>query len=321
MAIYSYTIASTQLAPPQSVFVRASDDLSPLFGASPIAPIPVTMASGAVLHVVFVDSSNSLVRFAEVPSASDAISGSGFTVDTGNLPIRLVKNLVVRTASYLGLITSEHFDRPKFTAAVSAAVQPFVDMQQVLVGLPDAFDLDRAVGVQLDAVGVRVGRSRYVTRPLTDIYFSWDTPSLGWGQGSWKGPFDPNDGLTRLDDGTYRLLLRAVVVANSWNGTAVDANVALAGLFNGSITPGTLLFIQDNFDMTMTIGLAGQLPPAIFVALLNNNEIPLRPVGVGVHFQVTSVTSSPIFGWGVNNLNIGGWGIGSWAKPSVTIGG
>ena len=84
---------------------------------------------------------------------------------------------------YLDLITSQHRQRPRFAAAVGALVKPLCDLEVLLQDMRHAFDVDTAVGVQLDAVGVRVGRSRNVRAPLDDVYFSWNVDGLGWGQG------------------------------------------------------------------------------------------------------------------------------------------
>jgi hypothetical protein len=218
-------------------------------------------------------------------------------------------------ASYLALIIPEHQGQPDFAATILLSVQPFVDAQNTLSALVSEFDVDTAVGVQLDAVGVRVGISRYVKTQLPNVYFSWDVTGLGWRQGVWKGPFDPTTGLTRLDDDVFRLLIYAKIAANSWDGTVAGAAAALANLFNNSETPGTLLFVQDNYDMTMTVAVSGELPPAVFLALLATGEIPLRPVGVGVNYVQTSVDNTPCFGWGMENEYVSGWGVGAWATP------
>lgn len=135
---------------------------------------------------------------------------------------------------YTGLITSEHNQRPKFMAAVKALTKPMVALQNLLGGMPDAFDLDQAVGVQLDAVGLWVGIGRRVATPLTGVYFSLDTTGVGFDQGNWKGPFDPDTGLTLLDDDTYRLVLRAKIGANHWDGTLESS----AAILNSIFTPG-----------------------------------------------------------------------------------
>ncbi len=213
---------------------------------------------------------------------------------------------------YTGLITSEHNQRPKFMGVVAALDQPMVDLMSLLGGMPDKFDLDQAVGVQLDDVGRWVGISRRVATPLTGVYFSFDTVGVGFDQGSWKGPFDPDTGLTRLDDDTYRLVLRAKIGANHWDGTLESSAAILNSIFSG----GTYVFIQDNQDMSMTIGVAGKVPSAVFLALLEGGYIPLKPEGVRVNFViVTSVDGEPLFGFDVENQFIAGLDVGAWGTP------
>lgn len=132
---------------------------------------------------------------------------------------------------YTALITSEHRDKPRFMGTVGALVQPIVDQMNVLQSMPAKFDLDNAVGVQLDDVGLWVGVSRKIRIPLTGIYFSFDIAGLGFDQGIWKGPFDPDTGLTVLDDDTYRLVIRAKIGANHWDGTLESSAVILNSIF------------------------------------------------------------------------------------------
>ena len=219
---------------------------------------------------------------------------------------------MVDLTDYTGLITSEHNQRPKFMATVSALAQSMVDLQNVLGSLPGKFDLDAAEGDQLDSVGEWVGISRYVATPLTGVYFSFDTAGLGFDQGSWKGPCDPDSGITRLDDGTYRLVIRAKIGANHWDGTLGSSKAILDSIFSG----GTFVFIQDNQDMSMTIGIAGTIPSAVFLALLAHGIIRLKPEGVRVNYMiVTSSDGAPIFGFDVENNLVSGFDVGAWGKP------
>jgi hypothetical protein len=164
-------------------------------------------------------------------------------------------------SDYTSLITSEHSGKPNFSAMVAAVAQCFADQINVMQSIPAAFDLDTAVGVQLDAVGLWAGITRQLKLPL-NVYFSLDTANLGFDQGSWQGPFDPSAGLVSLDDATFRTLIRAKIAANSWDGTIPGAAAAYSNLFNGS---GSYIFIQDNMDMTMTgrcIGSNSECRPA-----------------------------------------------------------
>ncbi len=58
---------------------------------------------------------------------------------------------------YLDLITAYHRSRPNFTATVDAITAPFVDLQAFLQHLPLDFDIDDAIGAQLDIDGIWVG--------------------------------------------------------------------------------------------------------------------------------------------------------------------
>lgn len=136
------------------------------------------------------------------------------------------------TSDYTGLITNEHSDKPKYMAMVGVVAQPLVDALNVSQGLSADFDLDLAIGAQLDQVGLWVGIGRRINTPLTGVYFSFDTEGLGFGQGVWKGPFDPDTGVIELDDETYRLLLRAKIAANHWDGTMETSKAILDAVFN-----------------------------------------------------------------------------------------
>lgn len=260
---------------------------------------------------------------------------------------------MAQVSDYTNLITSEHADKPKFVATVSALVQCFVDLQNAALQIPFEFDLDNAIGVQLDAVGKWVGISRNVNTPLSGVYFSFDTAGLGFDQGVWQGAFDPSTGVVSLDDDTYRLLIRAKIGANRWDGTLGTSAAILNSIFassdsqssfpvllsdgsqvvtydsstssleNVSMSTGgqsaqeTYVFIQDNGDMSITYGIAGTLPSALFLALLRGGYIPLKPEAVHINgYYVPSVSNTPLFGFDVENNLISGFDVGSWAVPA-----
>lgn len=215
-------------------------------------------------------------------------------------------------SDYTALITSEHSDKPRFTATIATLAQPLVDQMNVLQSMPGKFDLDNAVGAQLDDVGLWVGVSRKIRTPLTGIYFSFDIDGLGFDQGTWKGPFDPDTGLTVLDDDTYRLVIRAKIGANHWDGTLESS----AAILNSIFAADTHVFIEDHQDMSMTIGIAGKVPSAVFLALLAGGYIPLKPEGVRVTYTiVTTVDGSPLFGFDMSNQLVAGFDVGAWSRP------
>lgn len=217
---------------------------------------------------------------------------------------------MAKITDYTGKITSEHLDRPKYMAMVQAVSQCFLDAGNASEILPAVFDLDIAIGAQLDTVGEWVGVSRNIKTPLSGIYFALDTPGLGFDEGAWRGPFDPDSGITVLDDETYRTLIRAKIGANHWDGTLEQSRAILDLVFDND----TFVFIQDNQDMTMTVGVVGKQPTALQLALLTGGHIPIKPQSVGISYYIIPTGEGPLFGFDVDNQYVAGFDEGSWGK-------
>lgn len=189
-----------------------------------------------------------------------------------------VENLPI--SYYLGLITSEYQGSPKFLQWLGVLLQPLDDASQCLESMSLAFDLDQAVGVQLDTLGVIIGQSRTMT-------------------------FQPSDGVSPLlDDTTYRLLLRARIARNQWDGTIDSLQSTWRKLF-----PGGSISIEDAQNMSATIVLSGAFT-SIARDLINNDLICPRPAGVLYNYVFASL---PVFGFGPATAVIGGFGVGMWA--------
>lgn len=240
---------------------------------------------------------------------------------------------------YTGLITSNHAVRPKFVATVAASVQPLADSGALLASIPAAFDLDNAVGAQLDVIGQWVGISRNLPTPLTGVYFSLDTTGLGLDQGIIFGPGDSLSGLTAVPDDHYRIMLAAKIASNYWDGTIPGAYAVLAVALASA---AFRLMIQDNGDMTLTymvmalsaddaaylvtldgaaftmdgagITVGAPLTSAIdplTIQLITGGYLDLRPVGVQIYAYVYQTAPGPFFGLDCENSTISGLDVGA----------
>lgn len=185
---------------------------------------------------------------------------------------------------YLNLLRAEHRDKIKLTEAMTATIQPLVDSQVLLARLQTIFDLDSAVGDQLDQVGKWIGASRQLSVPLPDVWFSWNVVGLGWNEGSWRDPLDPTTEAVILPDDAYRTLLRAKAVNNRWDGTIPNAYTVWDTFFAGT---GWTIDIHDHQDMTMDFVLRGPQPDAITMALLTNGFFDLKPMAVTATYSYT----------------------------------
>jgi hypothetical protein len=216
---------------------------------------------------------------------------------------------------YTSLITSEHNQKPNFMAVVAALMQPLADQISVTESLPLLYDLDTAVGAQLDATGQWIGVSRYLNVTLTNVYFSFDTTGLGFDQGAWA-PAGGGSELVALPDDEYRLLLYAKVAANHWSGTVPDALTLLNNFWNPL---GYELYLIDGQDMTMSFVLVGPAPNAITAALYAGGFLDVRPAGVLIANHYINSTGAPIFGFDEQDGFIAGFDTGYWIGEAAGV--
>lgn len=179
---------------------------------------------------------------------------------------------------YLDLVTSQHRDKPKFIAMLTALLQPVADGLFIARSLNSIFDLDTALGIQLDAIGLWVGRSRYLTEAISNVFFTFDT-GPGFDLGLLMGEFEPTTQLVRLPDEQYRTLLRATIAANHWDGTTTGAYAAYEIIF---APLGYTIVITDYQDMSMDLHIFGPTPDALTQALFVGGYLSLIPAGVRV---------------------------------------
>jgi hypothetical protein len=222
------------------------------------------------------------------------------------------------TDDYLKLLPSFHRWQPQFRATVESLTSFQVAMAKFVADIPRQFDIDEAIGVQLDVVGQWVGRDRMVKIPVDNLWFSFGDARKGWGLGYWKGIYDQDLGITALDDESYRKLLYAKILVNNWDGTFETARNLLNSYF-GSVSPGTSFFIDDHGDGSATYAMTGKIPPPLYLALFSWDYLPLEPAGMKTYYRVVSVDNTPMFGWGVQNGQVAGWGTGSWGTDPEKV--
>jgi len=181
---------------------------------------------------------------------------------------------------YTGLVTSQHADKPNFMAMISASFQPFADLIDLYHQAPYLYDVDTASGQQLDVLGEWVGRTRNLSVPISGVYFSFDTPGLGFDQGVWLGPYDSPTGIILLPDEYFRTLVKAAAINNQWDGGLLDSYTFLGQAFN---IFGYSFRINDYCNLTISLEIDGPPnPPPLVVALLTEGYFDIRPAGVSI---------------------------------------
>jgi hypothetical protein len=158
---------------------------------------------------------------------------------------------------YLSLVIPEHRSQTKFIAWLTAALDIILDIQSVLTDMKTYFDIDAAVGDQLDAIGVILGQSR-----LLD--------------------FQPTSGSALLDDDNYRLVLRAKILRNQWDGTLSGYKSMMSTVLSGY---EAVIVDYQNMTIDVAMVLLGSTN-TLAGELLESGYLLPKPSGVATNFAV-----------------------------------
>lgn len=212
---------------------------------------------------------------------------------------------------YEDLLIVQYSGKPKASATVSEIVRRFKNNFDAMAQFDEAFDLDLAVGAQLDIIGKIVGISRNIEGVIPKIFFGFDDNVNA--RGFSLAPFYTLDQQkytdTQLSDSDYRFFIRIKIAKNHAKATMADDNGSnlnhvILSMFDG------YAYMVDNKDMTLTIYIENSpksylLPYAITLDLI--------PLPQAVDIKYISITAREPFGFS-NNPNSFGFGNGSFTR-------
>lgn len=169
---------------------------------------------------------------------------------------------------YLDLVTSEHSTKPKYMAWLSVLLTPLIDAIKLNEDVKKAFDLNTAIGAQLNIIGKWLEQPRQVD-------------------------FQPTDGSSSvLNDNYYRTVLKAKVVKNQWKGTISNFYSFWNVLFKGQPLQ---IYLVDNQAMEPVAIIWSSSVDQMMQDLIANNYIVPKPAGLGL--TVRRIDSDTTFGF------------------------
>ena len=177
---------------------------------------------------------------------------------------------------YAKIVTSEYREKPKAEAFLKAKLSINKDLINLVLNMPQEFDLDKAVGKQLDILGEIVGASRIVSISDTEAY--------------------------TLSDEDYKVYIKSKIAKNAWNGEIDSLQNVWFELF------GKRIGIVDNQDMSIGVYLIGEYSDNM-IRLIKADKIVPKPMGVKVNYY--RFTQGKIFSYGLENEICTGYG-GVW---------
>lgn len=175
----------------------------------------------------------------------------------------------------------------KLQQLVDSVLYPLSETEAAAHQLETLPDVDLMGGVNLDAIGVILGRSRVIPASIVIPHFGFydQDGQLAYGEEadtSVGGTFYEENGevftATALEDDPYRLLLKAAIVKNYCKSTGDDVLTSLS-LILGSDS----VYVENLGSMHMGVGVGFQLPYLQRVLLKQADILP-RPAGVTIEW-------------------------------------
>ncbi|MBL3520315.1 DUF2612 domain-containing protein [Arcobacter lanthieri] len=226
---------------------------------------------------------------------------------------------------YEKLLIWQYQDKPKAKAHINLLLSEYKNIYDLLNSIPEAFDLDLAVGKQQDILGRILGISRNVPFVIPKRFFGFTNNPNSYGfdrrlkTTGFKIPFKrKRENLYtsgQLDDIQYRVFLKAKAIKNNVKAKMIDdedrlsLQNAIDFLFSGTG------FIIDNKDMTMTLYIDYSYDVDLLRYIKELDLLP-RPQGVDIRI-VKHYDDGNTFGF-TNNSESKGFSrrLSSERKPS-----
>ena len=200
-------------------------------------------------------------------------------------------------AYYANLLIIQYNGKPNATALITLMVDELI-ANGILLDVRDGYNLDTAVGTQLDVLGKYIGVNRnFQADDLTNMFsletYTESDPTLEdrWGFVTYanyasvleNGVVNYQSVLTQnfqLNDDDYRTLLKLKIIQNYSNGSHQQIDDAMFEFFGNQVT------VAQTGTMQMTYTVPFQLS-AVLNAAITLGILP-KPMGVQLILVVTN---------------------------------
>lgn len=228
------------------------------------------------------------------------------------------------TTYYQNLLIKQYWEKPKAYAEAGVIADGYDKAYNLLTDIVEGFDLDAAIGNQLDVIGRIVGVPRVVPAVLPKIAFGFDNNVNSRGFASkfdplrigapFQSKFAPAYTAQQLNDFDYRFFIRAKISVNIVAAVMVsDDRVSIQDAINTAFDGEA--YVIDNQDMTLTLYVSPEISED---RLRLVSQLRLLPKPQAVRYG-TIIQAAPSGTFGFSN-NVDSLGFSSKFDPAYTGG-
>ena len=201
--------------------------------------------------------------------------------------------------AYLDLLIYQYRDKPNASAEIQAIIKPFSDVFDLYNDLENVFDLDLAVGKQLDIIGKIVGLSRTVPLAIPKKYFGFDDDTNTYPYSEifdsivtypFKELYEEEYTDLQLNDEDYRFFLKAKIAKNFAKSNILEIEEIISFLFDN------LAEVIDGYNMTLTVQVDASIDIDRIRQIQQLNLLP-KPQAVSYNDIIIKYFSDRTFGF------------------------
>jgi hypothetical protein len=205
---------------------------------------------------------------------------------------------------YVDLLLYQYINQTKARATIATLVEAAL-CDLLPKTIEQSFDLETAVGAQLDIIGEYIGLVRAIDTtidrgiftfqddqnpaPVLYGFTDYEDPALNV-EVLFKQYIDTTNVINVLNDDEYRILLKLKSITNRSNHSLYDINQIVFGLF------GTDILVYDQLDMTLSYFVKSNISRIIKIAA--EQKLLPKPMGVGINIFALD---DPTKVWGFND--------------------
>jgi hypothetical protein len=205
---------------------------------------------------------------------------------------------------YVDLLLYQYNNLPKAKATIDLLVGAIL-VDLLPKDIETAFDLETAIGSQLDIIGEYIGLNRVINATITRDYFTFEDEQNNaaelFGFTNYTDPLlnaevvlnayiDASRITSALNDSEYRILLKLKSIINRSNNSMYEISDILYGFF------GTDIILYDQLDMSLFYFVKSTISKIILIAASQN----ILPKPMGVEISIFSL-DDPSLAWGFND--------------------
>ena len=200
--------------------------------------------------------------------------------------------------------TTQFFQKDIFDRYIQLLLSAQISLQLVFQQLMQNRSLDTAIGSQLDLIGLIVGQSRILVVSEAQNFFGFDLTTDGYpyssltdlaSGGTWASlnSLSGGTGNITLDDDTYRLVLKARILANISNCTPEEVINSIKFLLGTNTA-----YISETGNAHLTLGFSRTLSTIEqYLITGSNGQSPLIPIPAGVAVEYIMYDENGVFGF------------------------